>query len=332
MYSFKTTLIFIIICSIFVSLGFISVSTSLYAQEKYPAREIELIIPWAPGGTSDILGRIFASELAKIIKAPITSVNKAGASGTIGAAYVHKSKKDGYTIMISSLGWLIGSILLDDVPYDPLKDFIPIARISTTPRVIFVKSDSPFKTIEDLIGSAKKNPNFISCGTGGTASDSNFNLQIFQKAAGVEFNIIPFKGGGEVTPAVLGGHVDVGISVMSVVLPFTKAGNIKILLISGMSRTKEFPDVPTFKEKGFTQSFLENWNALSVPAGVPKYVIDTLTLASDKAIKSKELAIILEKTGNILEYMRSAEQQRMVENERKIIETIAGDMGLKRRK
>lgn len=319
---------FVIVVSLLLVFGF----TASYSQEKYPSREIELVIPWSPGGVSDIIGRIFGNELTKVLKVPITPVNKAGGSGTIGGAYVHRAKKDGYTTLIGGLGWLVGSILLEEIPYDPLKDFIPITRISSTPQCIFVEANSPFKSLEDLIEKAKKNPKMISCGTGGTASDSNFALQIFMKAAGVEFNVVPFKGGGETPPAVLGGHVDFGIGVLSAVINLVRAGNLRLLVISGSTRIKDLPGVPTFKEKGLTQTFLDNWNGLFVPTGIPQNVIDTLTLASEKFVKSNEFASAIERTASIVDSVSGAEFRKSLENERKIIETIASEIGLKGKK
>ena len=133
-------------------------ATVSQAQDKYPSRGIELVIGWAPGGPADLAGRIFANELTKALKVPVTPVNKPGASGTIGATYTFKAKKDGYTLMAGSLGWLLGSITLEGIVYDPLNDFVPITRIANSPHGLFVKSDSPFKTFEDFIEKAKKNP------------------------------------------------------------------------------------------------------------------------------------------------------------------------------
>ena len=312
-----------------LSVGMLCVSTLSSAQEKYPAREIEYVIPWSPGGVSDIVGRIFANELSKNLNVPVTPVNKAGGSATIGGTYVYRAKKDGYTVLNGSLGWLVGSLLLNDIPFDCLRDFVPIMRFAATPQAIFVKQDSPFKTIDDLIEKAKKNPKMISCGTGGTASDSNFALQIFQKAAGIEFNIVPFKGGGESPPAVLGGHVDIAISVLSVVVNFVKAGNMRVLVISGDHRLKEFPDTPTFKEKGFTQTYMDNWNGLVVPAGVPQNVITTLTAASEKAVKSKELITAVERTASVVDSASGEAFRKRIENDRNMIEAIASELKLK---
>lgn len=306
--------------------------TQSYSQEKYPSRAIEMVIPWAPGGPADIAGRIFANELTKVLKVPITPAYKAGATATIGGAYVVKAKKDGYTFLVGGTGWLLGSLTLEDVPYDPLKDFIPIAKISTVPNGIFVKSDSPFKTLEDLINSAKKNPRAVSYGTSGAASDGRFNVEILQKAAGIELKHVPFKGTGDVPPAVMGGHVDFGMAQMSVLVPFIKAGNIRALAITGMSKMKDFPDVPTFKDRGFEQTFLSNWNGILVATGVSQNVVETLILASEKAIKTKELAVNFDKVGAMVEYMNSAEFQKMLENEKKAVEVISQELGLKSKK
>lgn len=305
---------------------------SLYADEKYPTREIELLIPWSPGGPTDIIGRIFANELTKYLKVPVIPTNKAGGTATIGAAYVVKARKDGYTTMVGSLGWLVGSTVLEDIPYDPLKDFIPIANISMTPACIFVKADSSFRTLEDLIDKAKKNPKIVSCGTGGTASDGTFNLHILQKAAGIEFNFVPFKGGGDIPAAVLGGHVDFGVNPVSAVISFVRAGNMRILAIGGSSRIKDLPDVPTFSERGFKQPYLNNWNGLFAPTGIPQFAIDTLSLASEKAIKSKEMASTLDRVASTVEYVTGGDYRRRVEDERNIIERIAYDTGLKQKK
>lgn len=322
----------VIIFAILMSLGLMIESTLSYAQEKYPSRGIELAIPWPPGGSTDIAGRIFANELNKVLRVPITPVNKPGASGTIGATYVYKAKKDGYTLFSGSLGWLLGSITLGGIPYDPLKDFIPITNISTTPHGIFVNKDSPIKTLEDLLDKAKKNPKSIPCGTAGISSDGHFNIEIFQKAAGIEIKHVPFKGVGEVPPALLGGHIEIGIGVASAWLPFVKSGDVRALVITGTSRMKDLPSIATFHERGYKQTFFNNWVGLFAPVGVPPSVVDTLAQASEKVIKSKEFIDSIEKTGSVVEYVTSAEYLKALEEERKVADTIAKELGLKQSK
>jgi tripartite-type tricarboxylate transporter receptor subunit TctC len=319
----------LIVLAILVGSGLLLGTTFLQAQEKYPSRAIEYVIPWPPGGSTDIASRIFANELQKVLKVPVTPVNKGGASATIGGTAVYRAKKDGYTLLGSSLGWLLGSITLEGVPYDPLKDFVHVTKVSTTPHGIYVKSDSPFKTLEDLIDRAKKNPGAVSIGTAGSGSDGHYNIEIFQKAAGVQLKHVPFKGVSEVPAALMGGHVDLGIGVVSAWLSFINSKDVRTLAITGTARLKDLPGVATFQEKGFKQTFLNNWVGFSAPAGLPQPIMDTLIQASERIVKSKEFIEAVEKTGGVVEFMRSADFQKMMEEERKIGDAVAQDLGLK---
>jgi len=205
-------------------------------------------------------------------------------------------------------------------------------RISATPQSIFVKNDSPIKTLEDLIDRARKSPDRISAGTGGVASDANFALQILQKAAGVQFNIVPFKSGGETPTAVLGGHVDFGVGVLSAPIALVRAGSLRVLAVSGSQRIRELPDAPTFRERGFTQTYLDNWNGLVVPAGVPQHAIEVLTAASEKVLRSQDVISAIEKNSSVVDAASGAEFAARLQNERKIIEAIAADLKLKPKK
>jgi tripartite-type tricarboxylate transporter receptor subunit TctC len=325
MFGKKWFILFFAICLGLATLSFCQ------AADPYPSRGIELVIPWAPGGSTDISGRIFANELTKVLKVPNTPVNKPGASGTIGATYVYKAKKDGYILFGGSLGWLLGSITLEGVPYDPLKDFIPISNVSSSPHGIFVRNESPFKKLEDVVEAAKKSPRSLSAGHAGTASDGHFNLEIFQKAAGIAFKQVPFKGNAEIPPAILGGHVDIGIGVASSWLNFVKAGSMRVLTVTGSARLKDLPNVPTFKEQGFKQGFLNNWVGFFAPAGVPAEVVERLAQASEKVVKLNAFIEAIEKTGSVAEFLSPADYRKSLEDERKVTDGIATELGLKKK-
>lgn len=318
-------LISILTLIVLVSMGL----APLQAQEKYPSRAIDLVIPYPPGGPSDIGGRVFAEGLKKVLKVPITIINKSGGGAIVGAVYVLNAKKDGYTLLSGGGAWLVSSLILKDVPYkDPLIDFIPISLIATAPHGVYVKEDSPIKTLEDLMDKAKKNPKTISLGDAGPTSDSHFNFEIFCSAAGLEFKHVPYSGSAEATAAVLGGHVDLGVATMSAINPFLKAGKVRVLVINVPKRMKDFPDIPTFKEKGFTQTFIPNWQGLIAPAGVPKDVIDILISASDEALKSQDLIGQFAKVDFTVERMGNVEFRTMLENHKKAIKTVAQQLGL----
>lgn len=305
------------------------ITSSLHAQEKYPARAIELVIPWAPGGVADIAGRIFADELSKVLKVPVTPVNKPGASGTIGAAYLAKAKKDGYTLMGTSLSTLIlAPLMLEGIPYDTNKDIIPVCKIIDAPSGPFVKSDSPFKTLEDLVDFAKKNPGKVSYGTAGTGSDSHFNIEIFQDAAKIKLKHVPFKGGGELPPAVMGRHVDFASTVVTTLISFQKAGEIRILAITGRNRLASAPEIPTYFDRGYTQNYLSNWIGIFAPAGTPRMVTDELISASTKITKSPDFISRIEKTASVVDYAGSVDFEKQIQREKATATDIVNKLGL----
>jgi tripartite-type tricarboxylate transporter receptor subunit TctC len=310
-------------------LGFVLISGAVHGQGTYPERNIEVVIPWNPGGVSDVTGRIFINELSKILNVSIIPVNKPGAGGTLGVAFSHNAKKDGYTLLYGSVGHLMGAASLEKVPFDPLNDFIPIAMICNANYSLFVKGDSPFKTYEDLRDKAKKNPKALSIGCV-LNGDVHLNIEILQKAAGIEFNIVPFKGGAETATAVIGGHLDSGLTITTNPLSYAKAGTLRILAQTGDRRMKYLPDVPTFKEKGLTQTFLDkNWNGLFAPAGVARQMVDRLVQASEKALQSKELVDNMDKVAYAVDYMGGPEFQRKVETDYRLIENFVTQLGLK---
>jgi tripartite-type tricarboxylate transporter receptor subunit TctC len=299
-----------------------------YGQDKYPGRQIELVIPFPAGGSTDISGRIFANELSKILKVAVVPVNKVGSSGTIAGTYVNKARKDGYTLLTGSQGWFFGSIIHEKaIVYDPLKDFIPIANFHVVPHALCVRKDSPFKTLEDFIDKARKESGAVSVGTPGVGGDSYFNLQVLLKAAKVQIKHVPYKGIGEVPPALLGGHVEVGIGPASAWVPFVKSGDVRTLGIT--SAMKDFPNVPTFLERGFKGRYFDNWAGVFAPAGVPQQVVDVLAEACEKMLKSKEFVESTEKTGCVVHYMARAELLRHLEEDRKIVDPMAKELGIK---
>jgi len=309
----------------FVSVTFLIGISS--AQEKYPSRNIELYIVFVPGGTTDALARIFADELSKVLNVPITPINKPGASGTVGAAFVAQAKKDGYTLLgASGSAMALAPQMLPNVPFNTLRDFIPITIIGTSPNIIYVKNDSPLKSFEDLLDYAKKNPDKLTYGTAGTGSDCHFFMEQMQIYANIKVSHVPFKGGGEVLPAVLGGHVDFGVSLMASVASQLKAGAARGLVISDDKRNPVFKDVPATYEKGYRQHFINHWTALFAPAGVSQTILDVLIPAASKAVRSENLVKRVEGLGCGVKYLTQNEFRNFIAEEEKIATNIANEI------
>lgn len=303
------------------------------AQEKYPnpSRSIDLIIAFAPGGVTDVTGRIFADDFSKVIGIPVAPVNKPGASGTYGGTLVAKANPDGYTLLANTIsGMVLSHTILPKVEFDTLKDFFPVAIISNIPGCLLVKPDSPYKTLQDLVEAARKNPGKISYGTVGVGSDGNFNGEIMANSTNVKFKHIPFKGGGEVATAVMGGHVDFSVSAATTYIPLEKAGKLRILAVTGKSRMKALPHVPTFQEIGIKGSFINNWAGFFAPVKTPKPILDSIVAVTEKVLKSKEFGERIEKTGGEVEFNTPADFRAIIERDQKIAVEIAEKAGLKK--
>jgi tripartite-type tricarboxylate transporter receptor subunit TctC len=311
---------------------FVCVSLILFAgissaQEKYPSRNIELYIVMAPGGTIDALARIFADELSKLLNTFISPINKPGASGTVGAAFVAQAKKDGYTLLASSgSAMTLAPQMLTNVPFNTLHDFIPINIIGTSPNIIYVKNDSPFKSFEDLIDYARKNPDKLTYGTAGTGSDCHFFMEQLQLYANIKVSHVPFKGGGEVLPAVLGGHIDFGVSLMASVANQLKAGAARGLVISDDKRNPIFKDIPTTPEKGYPQQFINHWTALFTPLGVSQTALDVLVPAANRAIRTESFVKRVEGLGCSVKYFTVNDLRNFIAEEEKIAATVAKEI------
>ena len=285
------------------------------AQKDYPNREIELVITFSAGGMADVAFRTINDELTKNLGVPVVVVNKAGAAGTIGAHYVSQSKPDGYTIGGSSNSTLvIAPLIMQTLPYK-LSDLFPIAQIVSTQQLFAVKKNAPWKTLEELVAQAKKNPGKLTCGTVGVGSSVYFALEMFKIEAGVDIQHIPFKGGGEANTALLGGHIDIHLTSLNPTLPLLKSGDLRALVAS--ERIKEFPEVPTLAEKGYPKATLNNWVGCFGPKGIEKSVVDKIANALEKALKTPSVIKKLDETGSQVDFVAKEEFARKMEEELK---------------
>lgn len=312
-----------------LSAVFLASPGGVQSQEAYPSRQIEMVVPFGPGGTADIAARAYSDTLSKILKVPITVVNRAGGTGIQGTAYVIKGKKDGYTLLAATdTPLMVMPVISKEVTYDSLKDVIPLGHLGYAPAVFAVKSDSPFKTLAELVDYARKNPGKLKNASSGIGTESFFNLQLLCHKENIKITTIPFKSGGETMVSLLGGHTDLSSSSLASLGPQLKAGTLRGLAISTQKRQPDFPNIPTTAEVGYPEINLNVWLALYAPTGVPKQVVDVLIPAVEKAFKDPDVVQRAGNAGLVVEYFGPAETRKLLESGLAIIKRIAPEADL----
>lgn len=252
-----------------------SVHVSILAQDRYPSRPIQMVVGYAPGST-DTLVRPFLDKIAEQLKQPTVFNFKAGAGGAIAASYVAKAKPDGYTFLVSSSAAVILNPLSNPTVVDyKVDDLVPVARLATLPLGIAVKSDSPFKSVRDVIEAARARPGTVSYGTAGPTSTPNVMMQLFERSAKIQLQHIPFNGSAPALVALLGGHVQIGAAPMYNFERHVRAGTMRTLAVAEERRSKDAPDVPTFTELGYAFQYAA-WHAIFAPRGTPQAILDTV--------------------------------------------------------
>jgi tripartite-type tricarboxylate transporter receptor subunit TctC len=278
----------------------------------------------------DIAGRLVADELGKILGTQIIMINKPGASMTLGTDAVVKSKKDGYTLLYANTTAMVYSRVPapDIVPYDPVKDLEPLGMHLWVPLVVAVKEDSPWKTFPELVSYAKQNPGKLRVSSHGEASIDRFNVEIWQSLTETEFSHIPFKGPPEAVTALLGGHVEVTSTALSLALPHFNAGKLRILLIT--RKYPELPNIPTLTELGYKQELGAGWFAFYAPAGVPEEVKKVLVPAFKRIATNPEMKSKIDKMGFVVDYKSPAELKRIMIEDYDVAVAIAIKTGLRK--
>lgn len=321
--------------SIFIGLFLIvygfSVGASTTLAQTFPNRPIQLVVPSVSGSLMDITGRLLAEELGKILTTQVVVMNKPGAAMTLGTDAVVRSKKDGYTLLYTGSSAIVYARVTnpETVPYNPDNDLEPLGLSLFLPLTVTVQESSPWKTFNDLIDYAKKNPGKLRVSTIGQGSTDHFNLELVQSLTGAQFTHVPFKGGEAVLTALLGGHVEVTNDALSKMLPHVNAGKLRILLIS--KKMPEFPNIPTITELGYKQDLLTAWMASFAPVGIPEEVKKVLVPAVEKAIKNPELKSKIEKMGGYLvDYKSPAELKKIMAEDYERANTIAIKLGLRK--
>jgi tripartite-type tricarboxylate transporter receptor subunit TctC len=296
--------------------------------EGYPNQAINVVIPLAPGDAADIACRAMAEELSKLLKVPVIVVNKPGAGGTLGTDSVVKAKKDGYTIVLTNNAALIYNRIItpESVAYDPFKDLTPLGLATRFPLLLLVRPDAPYKSFNEMVEFAKKNPGKVRVGTVGAGSVGHFTLEIINTLTGAGLTMVPFKGASPGVTALLGGHVEGGVLALGTLLSHLKSGAMKGILAS--NRIPEFPEIPTLPQLGYRQNLFGVWLAFFAPSGVPPEVTRALIPAVEKAVKDPGVASKLAGLGMIQEYVAPEKLLAEIREEHRTVEEIAKKAGL----
>ena len=284
----------------FIMLGFLLMSGLASAQEKFPTRPIDVVIPFAAGGNTEINAQLLRPSLQKALGVGVAVVLKPGAGTTIGMNFVANAPPDGYTVAGNTPSLLCTRYTMKSgVSYER---FDPIIRSVAVPMGVAVKMDAPWKNFKEFLDYAKSNPGKVLMGNSGIGAMTHIGTTGIEMATGMKFTHMPFKGTGPEVTALIGGHIDGGVMEISALYPFWEAKKIRVLAVSSPERSPVLPDVPTFKEHGFEMD-VGTWVTYFVPKGTPKDRVQTLHNAFKVAMESPEHRDYYKKQGGILEYL-----------------------------
>ena len=279
------------------------------AQEVFPTRPIQMIVPFPPGGVADITGRPVAHVMGRLLKQSVVVVNKGGAGGAVGAAQAAHAAPDGYTILmaLSSISVLpVADRLQGRPPAYQLDDLAPIALVSADPTVLVVRAEGPYRTLKDLVDAAKAKPATINYGSSGVYGTLHVAMEIFAEAAGIKLFHIPYQGGGPAVAALLGGQIDALASGPAAAIGQIKAGKMRALAVWGDKRLASMPDVPSMKELGYDATFYI-WSGLFAPAATPPAVMSVLRDAVRRTVEDAEFKDAMAKVETPIAYLDAPE-------------------------
>ena len=270
---------------------------SAHAQ-TFPAKPVRLVVPFAAGGSTDIIARVLGQKLNEMWGQPVLVDNRAGGSTVIGTEIVAKAPPDGHTLLVTPAPFTIVPSLAPRLPYDPHKDFEPITLINTTPLVVVVNPGVPAKSIKELVALAKAKPGVLNYGSSGSGGSNHLAGELFNAMAGVRMVHVPYKGNAPALTDLIGGHVDVVFNGLTSALPFIKSGKLRALGMTSLNRSATLPEVPTLDEAGLKGFQAVAWNGLIAPARTPKAVIDRINADVLKVIRAPELIEKLKAEGS----------------------------------
>ncbi|MCM0036614.1 MAG: tripartite tricarboxylate transporter substrate binding protein [Burkholderiaceae bacterium] len=285
--------------SMFACAAALSVSSLAFAQADYPNRTITLVVPFPPGGITDIAGREVAKNLTKYLNQPVVVENKVGAGGNIGTQYVARSKPDGYTLGLLTVSAMsIAPHVTKNLGFNPSKDFTPLTNVITTDGAIVANVAAPYNTVQELIAYAKANPSKVNYASVGNGSIPHLTAEMFSQRAGIKMTHVPYKGAGPAMQDLLANQIPISFETsLATALNNVASGRLKILALTGPQRSPAVPNVPTVAESGYPNFSAQGWFGLFGPANLPPNVVAALNKATTDALRDPEVIAKFEKLG-----------------------------------
>jgi tripartite-type tricarboxylate transporter receptor subunit TctC len=297
---------------------------SVFAQ-AWPAKQITIVVPFAPGGNIDIVGRTVGKELSQILKQPVIIENKPGAGGMVGATYVAKSKPDGYTFLVSSNGLVTTTLIRNDQQHKD-DELVPITLLTVAPSVIIANNNNPASNLKEFITNLKASKdNRVVFATAGVGTTPHFVSALFKIAADADVEPIPYKSGVDTVTALIGGQVQLAAESTQVVTPKIKAGMVKALAVTYDQRSSSLPDVPTTKELGYPSIFITHFVGMMAPAGTPVDILEKMNQANQKALQSPEVRSTFTNAGTIIIGGSRASFAEYLQKERERLKVVVQD-------
>ena len=302
----------------------------VHAQDAYPSRPVTLVVPFSPGGISDVIGRPFAHSLGKALRQSFVIENRPGAGGGVGMAYAARARPDGYTLMValSSISAIpAADRLFGRPPAYEIRQFAPIALISADPAFLVVRADSPWKSVKDLVDAARANPGGIPYASTGNYGTMHVGMEMFAHAAGIKLNHIPYGGGGQQVAAILGSQVDTITQLPATIAGHVAGGKLRTLATFAPSRVSGFADVPTMKELGYADVEYYVWTGFFAPAGVPPEVLATLRRGAREAMQDADFRNAMDKLRAPVVYKDADEFQGYLDADAKRLGAVIQKIG-----
>ncbi|MCY0857642.1 Bug family tripartite tricarboxylate transporter substrate binding protein [Cupriavidus sp. D39] len=274
-----------------------SVGVVAFAADNWPARPISLVVPFAAGGTTDIIGRTIGQKLGEALRQPVVIDNRPGAGGTLGAANVARAQADGYTFLLATVAHTMAPGIYKTLPYDFTKDLDPVGMVALTPNVLLVNQMIPAKSVPELIAYIKAHPGKVNYGSAGTGSTEHLSGELFRAMTGTDIAHVPYKGGAPMMTDLIAGQIQMAIETSPSAAPHVRSGKVKALAVTTAKRSTAYPGVPTLDESGVKGFEVTTWYALMAPRGTPPAVEQRVSAELAKVLKLPEVQKRFEEQG-----------------------------------